>query len=55
MNFRENFIMRSYYFIRHWFSVREDAAYGLDASNVAIEKMPVVVGEPKPVELIIEN
>ncbi len=55
LNFRENFIMRSYYFIRHWFSVREDAAYGLDASNVAIEKMPVVVGEHKPVELIREN
>jgi KUP system potassium uptake protein len=52
LRFKEHIIMRSYYFIRRWLSVREDQAYGLDASNVAIEKVPVVVSEPKKVELI---
>lgn len=52
--YREHIIMRSYYFIRRWLSVREDQAYGLDASNVAIEKVPVVVCEPKKVELTRE-
>lgn len=49
--FKEHVVMRSYYFIRRWLSVREDEAYGLDASNVEIEKVPVVVIEPKPVTL----
>lgn len=53
--FREHFIMRSYYFIRRWLSIREDEAYRLDASNVAIENMPVVVSEPKKVELVRET
>lgn len=30
----------------------EDEAYGLDASNVAIEKTPVVVSEPTKVKLV---
>lgn len=50
--FREHFVMRAYYFIRRWLSIREDEAYRLDASNVAIENMPVVVSEPKKVELV---
>ena len=50
--FKQHFIMRSYYFIRRWLSIREDEAYGLDASNVAIEKTPVVVCEPKKVKLV---
>ncbi|HEX9961257.1 MAG TPA: KUP/HAK/KT family potassium transporter, partial [Pyrinomonadaceae bacterium] len=55
LNFREHFIMRSYYFIRRWLSIREDEAYKLDASNVAIENMPVVVSEPKNVKLVRES
>lgn len=52
--FRENFIMRAYYFLRRWFSVREDYAYGLDASNVEIEHEPIVVAEPQGMKLTRE-
>jgi KUP system potassium uptake protein len=55
LSFKQHFVMRAYYFIRRWLSVREDEAYGLDASNVVIENVPVVVCEPKKVELIREN
>jgi len=51
LSFKQNFIMRAYYFLRHWFSIREDYAYGLDASNVVIEKTPIVVCEPENVKL----
>ena len=49
--FRQNFIMRSYYILRRWFSIREDVAFGLDASNVVIENVPVVVARPEEVRL----
>jgi KUP system potassium uptake protein len=49
--FKQNFIMRAYYFLRRWFSIREDAAYGLDASNVVIENTPIVVREPEGLKL----
>ncbi len=52
--FKQNFIMRSYYFLRRWFSIREDAAYGLDASNVVIEHEPIVVREPENIQLTRE-
>jgi KUP system potassium uptake protein len=52
--FKQNFIMRSYYFLRRWFSIREDAAYGLDASNVEIEHEPIVVAEPQGMKLTRE-
>lgn len=51
LTFRQNFVMRSYYFLRRWFSIREDEAYGLDASNVAIEKVPIVVHRPEEMKL----
>ena len=53
--FRQNFIMRSYYFLRRWFSIREDYAYGLDASNVEIEHEPIVVAEPQGMKLTREQ
>jgi KUP system potassium uptake protein len=49
--FKQNFIMRAYYFLRHWLSIREDKAYGLDASNVVIENEPIVVAELKETRL----
>lgn len=55
LSFKQNVIMRSYYFLRRWFSIREDEAYGLDASNVVIEKIPVVVCEPKELKLTRET
>ena len=53
--FKQNFVMRAYYFLRHWFSIREDAAYGLDASNVEIEHEPIVVAEPQGMKLTRET
>jgi len=53
--FKQNFIMRSYYFLRRWLSVNEDEAYGLDASNVVIEHMPIVVRVPEDVRLTRET
>lgn len=52
---KENFVMRAYYILRRWFSIREDAAYGLDADNVVIENVPVVVARPEEVKLIRES
>jgi len=53
--FKQNFIMRSYYFLRRWLSIREDHAYGLDASNVEIEHEPIVVAEPQGMKLTREE
>ncbi len=52
---KDNFIMRAYYILRRWFSIREDAAYGLDASNVVIENVPIVVTRPEDVKLVRES
>lgn len=53
--FKQNFIMRAYYFLRRWLSVNEDEAYGLDASNVVVENMPIVVREPEDIKLTRET
>lgn len=53
--FRQNFVMRAYYFLRHWLSIREDKAYGLDASNVVIENEPIVVSKLKDMKLERED
>jgi KUP system potassium uptake protein len=53
--FKQNFVMRAYYFLRRWLSVNEDQAYGLDASNVVVENMPIVVREPENVVLTRET
>jgi KUP system potassium uptake protein len=53
--FKQNFIMRAYYFLRRWLSIREDAAYGLDASNVVIENVPIVVSQPENMKLERES
>jgi KUP system potassium uptake protein len=53
--FKQNFIMRAYYFLRHWFSIREDRAYGLDASNVDIESEPIIVSELQGMKLERED
>jgi KUP system potassium uptake protein len=49
--FKQNFIMRAYYFLRRWLSIREDKAYGLDASNVDIESEPIIVSRPQDMKL----
>lgn len=55
LSFKRNFIMRAYYFIRRWLSINEDENYGLDASNVTVENMSVVVSEPEKVKLVREQ
>ena len=55
LSFKQNLVMRSYYFLRRWFSIREDAAYGLDASNVVIEKVPIVVCRPEDMKITRET
>lgn len=54
LSFKQNVVMRAYYFLRRWLSIREDEAYGLDASNVEIEYEPIVVCEPKDMKLTRE-
>ncbi|HEY0428553.1 MAG TPA: KUP/HAK/KT family potassium transporter [Pyrinomonadaceae bacterium] len=49
--FKQNFVMRAYYFLRRWFSISEDSVYGLDASNVDIEHEPIVVRVPENIKL----
>jgi KUP system potassium uptake protein len=53
--FKQNFIMRAYYLLRHWLSIREDRAYGLDASNVDIENEPIIVSELQGMKLERED
>ncbi|MET0754408.1 MAG: KUP/HAK/KT family potassium transporter [Pyrinomonadaceae bacterium] len=55
LTFRQNVVMRAYYFLRRWLSIREDEAYGLDASNVEIEYEPIVVCKPNDMKLTREN
>lgn len=53
LTFKQNFVLRAYYFIREWFSIGKNRAYGLDASNVVVENVPIVV-EGKKLELVRE-
>ncbi|HXB10567.1 MAG TPA: potassium transporter Kup, partial [Bacteroidia bacterium] len=41
-DFNENFILRSYFYIKH-FGQSEAKAFGLDTSETRIEKIPMVV------------
>ncbi|MEQ1604661.1 MAG: KUP/HAK/KT family potassium transporter [Pyrinomonadaceae bacterium] len=50
LRFPENVIMRSYYLLRR-FSIPDDQSYGLDASNVVVESVPIVVREIQGVKL----
>lgn len=51
LRFSDDVIMRAYYFIRRWLSIREEVAYGLDASNVAVEEEPIILRRPEGVHL----
>jgi KUP system potassium uptake protein len=53
--FRDDFVMRAYYFLRRWLSTPEEIAYGLDASNVAIEEEPIVFHRPEGIKLVREK
>ena len=50
----ENFIMKSYFNLKY-LSVKEAANFGLEESNLHIEKYPLVVNAAAPVQLTREN
>jgi KUP system potassium uptake protein len=52
---KQNFIMRAYYILRRWFSISENAAYGLDADNVVIEHTPIVVARSEDIKFTRES
>jgi KUP system potassium uptake protein len=49
----DNFIMRNYYFLKK-IDLPETSAYGLDTSNVTIEKTPLVLSPPRKFQLTRE-
>ena len=50
----QKIIMNSYFWIRRS-ALREDAAYGLDTSNVVIEDVPLLFSMPKHIRLVRER
>jgi KUP system potassium uptake protein len=50
----QKIIMNSYFWIRRS-ALREDAAYGLDTSNVVIEDVPLLFSMPKNIRLVRER
>lgn len=51
MPFWKNVIMKNYFNLKY-LSVKESANFGLDPSNVTVEKYPVVVTPPEHAPLI---
>lgn len=47
----EKFIMNAYFLMKKLVAVREDVGYGLDTSNVQIEKVPLVISRPANIKL----
>ncbi|MBC7919932.1 MAG: KUP/HAK/KT family potassium transporter [Ferruginibacter sp.] len=50
----EKLVMGSYFRLKR-FALSDQASYGLDTSNVVVEKVPLVVSPPKSVKLIREE
>ncbi len=48
----EKFIMNAYFLMKKLVSVKEDVGYGLDTSNVIIEKVPLVISRPANINLV---
>jgi len=46
----EKLVMNAYFFIKH-FSMSEAKAFGLDSSSLKIEKFPMVISQPKNIQL----
>ncbi|NEU07853.1 KUP/HAK/KT family potassium transporter [Flavihumibacter sp. R14] len=51
LNFWDRFIMQMHFFIKHY-SLSEAKAFGLDTSNVVVEKFPLIVSPPPNLNLI---
>ena len=50
MSFFKRMIMNGYFFLKH-LSLSEEKGFGLDASNVKIEQVPVIIEPPKDIPL----
>jgi KUP system potassium uptake protein len=46
----ENIVLKLYFFMKK-FSLSEAKAFGLDSSSIKIEKFPLVITKPKPLDL----
>lgn len=53
--FKQEWILRVYYFLRRRLSISEDEAYGLDADSVVIEKVPLIVARQDDLQLVRET
>ncbi len=50
--FYEKTIMNAYFLMKKLVAAREDVGYGLDTSNVQIEKVPLIISRPKDIKLV---
>lgn len=50
LSFTEKIIMDFYFYLKH-ISMTEEAAFGLDTSNVTIEKFPLILAPPSHINL----
>lgn len=53
LSFRNDFILKAYFFLKK-ISLPDEKEYGLDYSNVTIEKSPLILSKPKNIHLIRE-
>lgn len=53
LSFRDEFILKAYFFIKK-FSLADEKEYGLDYSNVTVEKTPLILHQPQNVNLTRE-
>ncbi len=54
LSFRNSFILNAYFILKH-FSLPEEKEYGLDYSNVTVEKAALILASPKSCNLQREN
>ncbi|HEU4717784.1 MAG TPA: KUP/HAK/KT family potassium transporter, partial [Bacteroidia bacterium] len=54
LSFRNEFILKLYFFLKK-ISLADEKEYGLDYSNVTIEKSPLILSSPKTIPLIRDN
>ncbi|RMF34311.1 MAG: potassium transporter Kup [Chlorobiota bacterium] len=52
---RERLVLNAYYFLSHRLAASAEEYYGLDTSNVVVEKVPLVVMPPRRLPLIRED
>lgn len=50
LSFFDKIIMEFYFYLKH-ISMTEESAFGLDTSNVTVEKFPLILGKPAQINL----